>query len=213
MRPSSSPVEHVFFAVEHPGRTGEAEALLAGDLADGAAGREVAPQDRDVASGLHGAVERRDHVLVLGEVRALSRFSPSVLPVTVSWSPSSMPFVEQVPHHAGHATDRVQILHHVLARRLEVGQQRHSGAGRQPVVDRQLELERPSHGDECAARRWSNRRAPSSRPLRSRATARVTMRRGVRPFGQQHLHHGRRPARTLRSWPDLRPACTTRTAG
>ena len=69
-----------------------------------------------------------------------ARFSAMVLPVTVRHVAVHQPGVQQRLHDHRHAADAVDVVHHVLAERLDVGQVRHPGADPGEVLQRQLDL-------------------------------------------------------------------------
>ena len=138
----------VLLVVEHARLALEREALLACDLGHAAAGREVALEDADVARRLDGLVERADDVLavleagerveVLGERLARDGHDVAVDELVL----------EEVLEDGRDAANLVHVLHDVLARRLEVGDERYPVAHGLEVVDAELDAARVRDGDQ-----------------------------------------------------------------
>src|SRR5207249_2948338 len=108
--------------------TGKAQSLLAGDLGDGAVGRQVALQDLDVPGRLQRVGERTHDRLPRRETWQLLH----VLTYRAAGHGEAVavqqPLVEEHAHHGRDPADGVKILHDVRAARLEVGQERHAVA-------------------------------------------------------------------------------------
>ena len=102
---------------------------------------------------------------------SVARFSASVLPVTVRQSPSSKPFSSRIFITAGVPPTLCRSSMHVLAARLEVGEERHAVADRLEVVDRQRHADRAGHGDQVqhGVRRAAERHDDHHRVLERRA--------------------------------------------
>ena len=113
--------DHVLLAIEDGRGALEARALLAGDLADGALWREVAVEDGNVARRLDGLLERSDHVLACSQIGELCEVLRHRLACDREAVAMEVPLLEHVLEEPGGAPNRVEVLHHVLAGRLQVG--------------------------------------------------------------------------------------------
>ena len=112
----------------------------AGGLNHGTFGRQGSAQDGDAAvvvqrvveGANHFAVDRHDvHVgQVLGQRLAGHREGVAV----------QQACVQQGLHHHGYATHAVDVVHHVLAKRLEVGDVRHLVVDAVEVIERELDI-------------------------------------------------------------------------
>lgn len=135
-------------AVEGACSTLEAEALLAGDLTDGAAGGQRAAEDLDVAGGLDGVGEGADDLLaggeavnlfeVLGEGQAGDGLDGAVDEVVL----------KEVLEEGGGSADALDVGHDVLAGGLEVGEEGDAVRNGLEVVDGQLDPDTVGDGDQ-----------------------------------------------------------------
>ena len=68
------------------------------------------------------------------------------------------PLLHQLVDHRRHAAGAVVVLAQVLARRLQIDQQRHLIAVLLPVIERQLHAHVPGDRRSCGSARWWSRR-------------------------------------------------------
>ncbi|KAK1526013.1 uncharacterized protein CCOS01_08431 [Colletotrichum costaricense] len=126
----------------------EDEALLAGDLAHGAAGRELAAQDLDVARRLDGVAEGADDGLVLGEVGRAGDVLLHRLARDGDAGAVDEAFLEEELEQAGGAADAVHVGHDVLSRRLQVSQEGRAVRDGLEVVDGELDADGVGDGEQ-----------------------------------------------------------------
>ena len=119
------------------GRGGEQRLGRRRALDHGAAGRERAAQDDDAAVGRERLGARADDLAVA---------APDALEVLAHRLAGGRERVElervaDLGHHRGHAAGLVEVLHQVLARGLEVGDERHLARELVEALERQVEAE------------------------------------------------------------------------
>jgi len=134
--------------VEDARFAGEAHALLARDLGDRAARRQIAAQDLQVARFLDGVRERPDDDLLLRQAREavdvlLQRLARDGRDIAVQQARGR----EQL-HDAGHAADLVEVRHEILAGGRQVRDERHLVADVLEVLERERHVGRPGHGQQ-----------------------------------------------------------------
>ena len=154
-------VERVL-VVEAPRRPVEPDALGASDLRDRAAGREVAPQDGDVARALDGVRERAHDVLhgrsgrgeELRRVRDVLR-ERAARDGQLRAVDEARGVREEVLEQGGDAARAMQVRHVVPPGRLEVGEVRRAVGHGLEVVDREVDVCGAGHGEEVQDLRWA----------------------------------------------------------
>ncbi|CRK45441.1 hypothetical protein BN1723_006607 [Verticillium longisporum] len=126
----------------------EDEALLARDLADGAAGRELAAQDLNVARRLDGLAQRADDLLVGGKVgegvdvlgHGLARDGDALAVEDA--------LLEEELEEGRRAADAVHVGHDKLARGLEVGEEGGPVGDGLEVLDGELDADAVGNGEQ-----------------------------------------------------------------
>mmetsp|Transcript_46316 Transcript_46316/g.144899 ORF Transcript_46316/g.144899 Transcript_46316/m.144899 type:complete len:355 (+) Transcript_46316:1223-2287(+) len=141
-------LDHVVLRVVDLGGAGEAQALLARDLGDGALGGEVAVEDLDVAGVLDGVAERADDLLALGEAREIGEVLGHGLARDGHAGAVDEALLHEELHDGGRAADALHVLHYVGAGGLEVGEEGHAVGHGLEVVRRELDAHGVRHGDE-----------------------------------------------------------------
>ncbi|TKW50631.1 hypothetical protein CTA1_5680 [Colletotrichum tanaceti] len=126
----------------------EAQALLAGDLADGAAGRELAAQDLDVARGLDGVAEGADDLLVGRERRHVLDVLLHRLSGDGDAGAVNHALLEEELEQAGGAADAVHVGHDVLSGGLQIGEEGGAVGDGLEVVDGELDADRVGDGEQ-----------------------------------------------------------------
>ena len=140
--------EHRLFAVIHLGGPAEAVPLFAGDLGHGALGSQIAFEDLDMARRLDRIFDRLEDFLTgLQSWQAAEVFGHRLARAGQAIA-IEQPFFQQVFHHRGRAADGVQIFFHIATARLQVRDKRNAVAGALEVIDRQLDVHGPRHGDQ-----------------------------------------------------------------
>ena len=110
-------LEAGLLAVEHAGRAAVVAALVAGELDDGALGRERAVEDRQAAGRLDRRLDRVDDLLALGVSTVSAAICAIVRPSTVVCSPWSRSRLEQLAHDQADAAGVVHVGGRVAAAR------------------------------------------------------------------------------------------------
>ena len=132
-------------------------------LHHGALGRERALEDGEAAGLVDRPVEAADHVVVDGGRRELGEVLGHRLAGHREAVAVHQAGVEQRLHHHRDAADLVDVVHDVLAERLEVAEVRHLVADPVEVVEREVDLglagdrEQVEHGVGRAAERHHDR--------------------------------------------------------
>ncbi|KZL80902.1 hypothetical protein CI238_06658, partial [Colletotrichum incanum] len=134
--------------VEHACLTLEAQALLASDLANRAAGRELAAQNLDVARGLDGVAEGADDLLVGGERGHVLDVLLHRLTGDGDAGAVNQAFLQEELEQAGGATDAVHVGHDVLSRGLQVSQEGGAVGDGLEVVDGELDADGVGNSQE-----------------------------------------------------------------
>lgn len=140
--------DEIVLVVEDAGLADEAGAFLAGDLADGAAGGQGAAEDLNVAGLLDGVGQRPDDLLVGWEVGNLLEVLGKGLTRDGHAGAVDDALLEQELEQGGGAADVVQVSHDVLARWLQVGQERGAVRDLLEVLDVELDANRVGDGDQ-----------------------------------------------------------------
>lgn len=130
----------------------EAQALLARDLRDGARGREIPPQNLDVAALLDRAGERSDDHLVLTQAGEALHVLREGLARDGRDIAVQHPRGDEQLLHGRHAPDLVEVRHEVFPAGSKVGDEGDLVADALEVVQRQLHPSRDGHGEEVQHR-------------------------------------------------------------
>mmetsp|Transcript_31242 Transcript_31242/g.82783 ORF Transcript_31242/g.82783 Transcript_31242/m.82783 type:complete len:535 (-) Transcript_31242:39-1643(-) len=139
---------HVLLGVEAARGALKAHPLLAGNLADRALRRKVALEDGDVTCGLDGGLERVDDVLPRHEAGQLGQILGNRLARDRHAVAVQVAVLQHVLEHRGRASNGVEVLHDVLAARLEVGDEGRRRREPLEVVERQVDAGGARHGDQ-----------------------------------------------------------------
>lgn len=126
----------------------EPQAFLAGDLADGTTGGERPAEDLDMASGLNGVAQGADDGLVGGEVGELGDVLLHGLTGDGDAGAVDDSLLDEELEKGGGTANLVQILHDILARRLEISQERCPVGDGLEVVDSELNSDGVGNGDQ-----------------------------------------------------------------
>ena len=141
-------LKSLLLVLEHDGFAAEGEAFFAGDLAESAAGAEVAAEDDQVAVFLDGVVEAPNDVLPGRIARRVAEVFGHCLAGDGHHVAVEQALVQEHFHQGHCAADFHQAGHDVLARGLEVGQHGHPLSDAGPVVDGELHAGAVGHADE-----------------------------------------------------------------
>mmetsp|Transcript_19599 Transcript_19599/g.54488 ORF Transcript_19599/g.54488 Transcript_19599/m.54488 type:complete len:309 (-) Transcript_19599:790-1716(-) len=141
-------VQHFLLAVKAPGHSLKLEPLLAGDLGNRALGSEVAIEDLQMAVWLDGGFDGHDDFLAFAETRASSKVLSHRLSGDSHAGAVNEALLQQVLEHSGRATDLVEVLHHVLARGLEVRDEGYAVRHLLEVVDGERHAAGLGHGKQ-----------------------------------------------------------------
>ena len=120
--------EHVFFRVVTPCWSGESQSFLARDFGDRTIRAEIAPHDPDVSRFFDGRFNRPDDVLPVGQSIQFGQIlsqSPAGHCHAVTLEKT---FFQQVLLHCRCPAHLMQVVHHILAARLKVSDERNAVA-------------------------------------------------------------------------------------